>query len=241
MTRSNARQSGWRWRWGLTREALQLHRRTPGRSALNVFFFWSLVRGFCFLVFRVFYRVKLSGFENVPATGPVIFASNHQTHFDPILVGLVTYDRPFRAIARSTLFTFRPLAWLMLAIGAIPIRQGEGDAGALRAALGELEAGRTVLIFPEGTRTRDGAVQRFKPGIGLLIKRGKVPVVPVTLVGAHEVWPHGQSLPRPWGRIAVHAHPAIPYDELMKDGIEAAMTRLRRVIIGGEGGDHSLS
>jgi 1-acyl-sn-glycerol-3-phosphate acyltransferase len=112
----------------------------------------------------------------------------------------------------------------------ISLDQSKGDAGAMRAALGELAAGRCVLIFPEGTRTRDGAMHEFKPGAALIIRRSGAPVVPVAIEGAFDVWRIGTSLPRLSGRIAVRAGPALAAEELMRDGTAKALTRMHGLI-----------
>jgi 1-acyl-sn-glycerol-3-phosphate acyltransferase len=210
----------------MTRRFWQTERRAPGRPALSLILWWTGVRNLVWAFFKIVYRIRLSGLENVPATGPVIFISNHQTHFDPCLVGLVATDRPFRAMARLSLFENPVLAWIMRGIGAIELERGKGDAGAMKAALAELEAGRTVMLFPEGTRTRDGAIGPFQRGVTLLIKKSGATVVPVAIEGAFDVWPIGRKLPLLCGRISVRAGQTIDAEALMKDGPDAACQRL---------------
>lgn len=209
---------------------LQTSRRAPGRPPLSFLFWWTGVRNLVWLLHKVFYRIQLIGQENVPPTGPIIYVANHQSHLDPCIVGLVVTDRPFSGMARATLFKNRILAWIMRGIGAIELEQGKGDAGAMKAALKELEAGRCVLIYPEGTRTRDGALSEFQRGVMLLIKRSGAPVVPVALEGAFDIWPIGQTFPRLKGRIAVKTAPAIAAEDLLKEGPDAGLERLKRII-----------
>lgn len=209
---------------------LQTQRRAPGRPALSLLFWWTIVQRIVWAFFKIVYRIQLHGFEHIPGHGPVIYVSNHQTHFDPCLVGLVIRDRPFRAMARDTLFKNPIMSWIMHGIGAIELERGKGDAGAMKAALAELEAGRTVMLFPEGTRSRDGAIAPFHRGVMLIIKRSGAAVVPVAIEGAHGVWPYGQSKPQLSGRIAVMAGPAIPAEDLLINGPDAALDRLRREI-----------
>lgn len=207
--------------------ALQTHRRTPGWPRLTTLFWWTLVRGSLYFLFKMLYRFRIEGAEHVPRTGPIIYVSNHQSHLDPIIVGIVVGDRPFSGMARSTLFSNPVLAAIMRGIGVIALDQSKGDAGAMKAALAELSAGRCVLIFPEGTRTRDGAVHEFKAGAALLIRRSGAPVVPVAMEGAFDIWKIGTSFPKLSGRLAVRAAPAIAADELMRDGPDSALERLR--------------
>ena len=214
----------------MTRGWWQTHRRAPGRPGAALVLWWSGVSTIVYWFFKVFYRLRVYGRKYVPLTGPVIYVSNHQTNYDPCLAGLVVTDRPFRAMARVSLFKNPVLAWVMRSIGAIELDRDKGDAGAFKAALAELDAGRCVLMFPEGTRTRDGTIGEFKRGIALLIKRSGASVMPIAIEGAHEVWPIGHTLPRLTGRIAVTGGPVITDDELMKDGPDAASDRLRREI-----------
>jgi 1-acyl-sn-glycerol-3-phosphate acyltransferase len=194
-------------------------------------FWWTLVRFALFLIGKVLYRLRLSGGEHVPHTGPIIFLSNHQSHFDPPLVGILVGDRPFAAIARQSLFKF-PLGPIIRSIGSVAIDRDRGDTGAIKAALAELDAGRCVLIFPEGTRSRDGSIGEFQRGVMLLIKRApaNVSIVPVAVDGSHDAWPPSQRWPRLRGRIAVTAAPPISRDELMRDGSDDAARRLRSMI-----------
>lgn len=211
---------------------LQTSRRTPGRPALSVLFWWTFVRGLVLAFFKITYRIKRSGAEHVPPTGPIIYACNHQSHYDPCIIGVLVTDRPFTGMARATLFKSKVLAWLMRSIGAISLEQGKGDAGAMKAALAELEAGRCIMIYPEGTRTRDGALTAFQRGVMLLIKRSPpgTRVLPVAIEGAFDIWPIGQKHPRLTGRLAVKAAPAIPAAELLTGGPDAGLERLKKCI-----------
>ncbi len=193
-------------------------------------FWWNFVRGCLWFMFKMLYRFRTEGAEHVPDSGPIIYVSNHQSHLDPIIVGIVVGDRPFSGMARSTLFKNPILASIIRGIGVISLDQSKGDAGAMKAALGELEAGRCVLIFPEGTRTRDGSVLAFKPGVALIIRRSGASVVPVAMEGAYDIWRIGTPRPRLTGRLAVRAAAPIPAAELMKDGAEAALQRLHKQI-----------
>jgi 1-acyl-sn-glycerol-3-phosphate acyltransferase len=181
---------------------------------------------------KLCYRLHYEGQHNVPSTGPIIYVSNHQSHFDPILVGIPVGDRPFSGIARHTLFKSKIFAWVMHGIGAIELKRGESDTAAIKLAITELEAGRCVMLFPEGTRTRDGGLGEFKRGVMLLIKRApeSARIIPVAMEGAYDVWPTGSSRPRFTGRIAIEVGRPWTRDELLRDGPDAAMQRLRDAI-----------
>ena len=208
-------------------KCFQTRRRQPGRSALSVIFWWVVVSNFTLLLLKLFYRIRLIGKEHIPETGPAIFIANHQSFLDPCIVGVLTMDRPFSSLARASLFRNPFFAWIIRQLGAVPINQGRGHAGALRTALGELDAGRTVLLYPEGSRTPDGRMHEFQRGALLLIKKAKAPIIPIALEGAHDVWPIGRSMPRPTGRLAVKAGEPIDPETLMREHGDAPMEFLR--------------
>jgi len=208
----------------------QTSRRVPGRSTLRVLFWWTLIRGVVLLFLKFAYRIQMRGQGHVPATGPIIYASNHQSHIDPCIVGVLVTDRPFSGIARASLFAHPVLAWAMRGIGAVEIERGKPDTAAMKAALAELEQGRCVLIFPEGTRTRDGALGEFQRGVMLLIKKSGAIVVPVAMEGAHDIWAYGTAKPKLTGRLAVQCGIPISAEELLKGGPDAGLERLKREI-----------
>jgi 1-acyl-sn-glycerol-3-phosphate acyltransferase len=154
--------------------------------------------------FRLFFGVRTEGSRHVPATGPVVLLSNHQSHLDPPLIGCFTH-RPLAIMARDTLFR-GVLGALIRSYDAIPIdREGSGLAG-IRATLKRLKQGSAVLMFPEGTRSADGKLQPLKPGFCSLVRRGGVTIVPMAIAGAYEAWPRTARWPRPrriamvWGQ-----------------------------------------
>lgn len=176
----------------------------------------TLFQRFCYDAFRVVcrlgavcvFRMRCHGREYVPAEGGVIVLSNHQSHFDPILVGLAI-DRRLNFLARKSLFRSPVLRPLLELFGSIPIdREGSGFGG-LKETLKRLKRGEMVLIFPEGTRTHTGEVGPLKPGFIPLARRGGAPLLPVAMAGAFEAWPRSRSLPRP-ARIALCFGEPIP-------------------------------
>lgn len=210
--------------------SLQVRRRAPGRSVISTIGAWIFLRHFTWLIFRLLYRIEQRGVEHVPERGSAIFASNHQSNLDPMIVGILTWDRGFAAMARSGLFGFKPLAWLMTFIGAIPIQRGKSDRAAMRTAQDLLEKGSTVLLFPEGTRSVDGSLGTFRRGVALLARRAKAPIVPVALEGATDIWPRGRKFPRLRGWIGVQAGPAITVEEIAGMSDDQTLTLLRERI-----------
>jgi 1-acyl-sn-glycerol-3-phosphate acyltransferase len=173
---------------------------------------YQLWRRLLKLVAVLVYRVRFSGRENIPATGGVLVVSNHQSHFDPPLVG-IGCRRQMNYVARETLFRFRPFGWFLWSVGAIPIdRDGLGLSG-IKESLKRLKRGEMVLIFPEGTRTFDGEIAPFRPGFTALAARSNAAILPVAVEGAFQVWPRTKKFPG-FGRIRVHFGRPIPHSEI---------------------------
>jgi 1-acyl-sn-glycerol-3-phosphate acyltransferase len=137
----------------------------------------------------------MEGRRRIPRTGPVLILANHQSFFDPIALGVIA-PRPLVYLARKTLFTPGGFGWLISSLNAVPIDQeGVGKEG-LRTVVRELQAGKAVVVFPEGTRTETGALSPLKPGVLLLVKRVRVTIVPVGIAGAFEALPYWEKVPK---------------------------------------------
>ncbi|OIO60757.1 MAG: 1-acyl-sn-glycerol-3-phosphate acyltransferase [Verrucomicrobia bacterium CG_4_10_14_3_um_filter_43_23] len=146
-------------------------------------------------LFNLMFRCDSVGAENVPKEGPFILACNHVSYFDPFLAGS-QFRRRIYFFARKTLFSSRFKAWILNRFHAIPVdRDGDSDVGALKRVFKVLESGNGILLFPEGTRSKDGQVQPGKRGVGMIACRTQVPVVPVRFFGAFEAWRKGDKLP----------------------------------------------
>jgi 1-acyl-sn-glycerol-3-phosphate acyltransferase len=202
-------------------------RRSTQRS-LPKRLWYDFLRVFCRMTGVVVFGIRVRGREHVPATGGALVLSNHQSHLDPVLVGLAT-DRRLNYLARDTLFGFAPFRWLIKSLDAIPLdREGIG-LGGLKETLKRLKRGELVLIFPEGTRTRDGEVGRFKPGFCALARRANVPLLPVGIDGAFDSWPRTQPLPLPAMIHIQFGEPLAP-EEIGRFDDEALVAEIRRRI-----------
>jgi 1-acyl-sn-glycerol-3-phosphate acyltransferase len=137
--------------------------------------------------------------EPLPPAGGLVVLSSHQSHLDPLLLGLAA-DRRLSSLARSSLFTFGPFGAVITALDAIPINREASTVQAMKTVIDRLRHGAAVVIFPEGSRTADGRLGTMKGGFTLLAKKAGVPIVPVAIVGAYECWPRTRLMPRP-GRI----------------------------------------
>ncbi|MHC4220987.1 MAG: lysophospholipid acyltransferase family protein [Planctomycetota bacterium] len=138
-------------------------------------------------------KLSFYGLENIPDEGGFIITSNHQSYLDPIFCGL-HIKRPFYYLARDSLFTPWLTGRLIASLTTIPVRRGEADMSAMRQVIGRLKEGHGVCLFPEATRTRDGKITPFKPGFGLLCRRGNAAVLPVVIEGAFECWPRHKKM-----------------------------------------------
>lgn len=188
--------------------------------------FYSFLRIASRAIGILFFRLRVVGRENYPRDGAALICANHQSFFDPVLVGL-TCERRMNYLARESLFKVPVLKQLIRYLDAIPIdRDGMGLAG-LKETLRRLKRGEMVLIFPEGTRTADGELQPLKPGFCSLARRGRAPLVPVGLDGAYQAWPRTQRLPGLAALYLVIGEPLSPQlvESLTDDALVAEVQR----------------
>jgi 1-acyl-sn-glycerol-3-phosphate acyltransferase len=133
-------------------------------------------------------RLQAEGLEELPAEGPVLLVGNHDSHWDPVAVGVAALRRrQVKALAKSTLWDVRGLKPVLDGMGQIPIERGAGDAGALSRAIEELRAGACIGVFPEGTRSR-GEVLRPRSGVGrLALEVPEAKLICVAIEGTSEM------------------------------------------------------
>lgn len=203
-------------------------RRMPDRSVIAGL--WVDVCTYiCLATMKTFFGYHMHGRDRIPRTGALIFVCNHQSYLDPVLNGVAVHDRSPRPMAKKELFAFKPFAWLLKSVGTIPLRGSAADKESMRIAIAELSAGRTVLIYPEGSRSYAGAMTPFKAGVGILFKRSTARVVPIGMDGACDAWPRGKRF-RLFRRIDCEVGEAIAMDDLMADGVKPALARLEHEV-----------
>ncbi|MFZ6052383.1 lysophospholipid acyltransferase family protein [Halocola ammonii] len=184
-------------------------------------FFWKPSIGFKFvsdmwsavIMAVVGIRLKVFGKENVPKTGGKIFVANHESHFDiPVLFASI--PEPVYFIAKKELKKVPFMGWYMALLGMIFIDRSNREKAmkSMKKAGKLIKDGRSVISFPEGTRSKDGVIKMFKRGSFIIAKESNVPIVPIAVSGTWEVLAPGKSKIRP-GKVKVKiGHPILPQD-----------------------------
>ncbi len=165
--------------------------------------------GFCHVLVRILARFWLSlsaaqveGREHIPSSGGFILASNHCSHFDPPILAIAS-PRPLSYFAKQELFANPIFSAVIRRLGAFPVERGSGDQAALGRAIQLLASGYALVIFPEGTRSRDGKLGRAKLGAALMAVKAKVPILPVFIDGSFHAWSKGGPIRRAPVRVRI--------------------------------------
>lgn len=192
--------------------------------------YWIL-RSICVLLCKIFFRVKVYGRRNIPKNGGFILASNHLSHLDPVVLGVVC-PRRLNFMARHDLFLHRFFGGLISRLGAFPVKRNTADRWALKEAMKRLNRGGGLVLFPEGARQAGMNNQASVPqgGIGFLAAKVNVPVIPAYIKGTQTALPKGAKCIKP-GRVSVYFGEKIyierrlPYHEIAST-IMANITQL---------------
>ncbi|MDR3196062.1 MAG: 1-acyl-sn-glycerol-3-phosphate acyltransferase [Endomicrobium sp.] len=132
------------------------------------------------IMFKLFYRWRIEGTENMPKTGGAVIAPNHMSFFDPPLTG-AAMKRPLYFMAKKELFDIPVFGWIIKRTNAFSVKRGVQDMSAMRRAFSLLEKGRLLLVFPEGTRSKDGKLGEARSGAGMVACNAQVPLIPVKI------------------------------------------------------------
>jgi 1-acyl-sn-glycerol-3-phosphate acyltransferase len=195
---------------------------------------WSAL---LWLAVRLYFRLRVTGRENLPREGSFALVANHSSHADEVTLQSVLplrhIDRVFPVVAEDYFFR-TPMRSLFSAalLNAVPLQRSVGAKGGLEACHRLLDSGRDVLIvFPEGTRSTTGEMGRFKLGIGWLLANTSYTVVPAHIEGTHEAWPKGSKFPKP-KKVTIHLGKPMSFSAVNADreGYLAVASKLEAAV-----------
>ena len=175
---------------------------------MKVFYFFVII--LTRLIFKVFYGMRVYGHEHY-FKGGAILAPNHVSYFDPPIVAAASPEN-IHFLARETLFR----SWfgkMIAALNAHPVQGQVNNLKAIKTICGLLKKGYKVILFPEGTRSKDNTLGEIKPGIGMLVSRSETAIIPVYIHGTFKIWPRSRKFPRFFGRTAVVFGSPIHWDD----------------------------
>jgi 1-acyl-sn-glycerol-3-phosphate acyltransferase len=186
---------------------------------------------------RLLWRIEFRGVENIPQDlpGGLVVMANHQTYLDPMWICL-KINRKYRFMAWDAVFDWFFVGKAIRYLGAFPVNMEGGSIKAMKEALRALRDGATLIIFPEGEREfSDGEFLEFKSGAMRIAMEAGVPILPVTISGAHKIWAQDMKLPRFTGKVKLTYHPLfyVPKPEKgtdLREHIERLTEELKKVI-----------
>lgn len=158
---------------------------------------YLILRPIAILFFKILFRIKVFGKKNIPEKTGFILASNHKSYLDPVALGVAS-SRKLNFMARHDLFCNPLFSWVISTLGAFPVKRDSADLSALKEAMRRVKNGDVLVVFPEGSR-RINAVssQQPQPGIGFLVAKLDVPVIPAFIRGTEVALPKGTKFIRP--------------------------------------------
>jgi 1-acyl-sn-glycerol-3-phosphate acyltransferase len=184
---------------------------------------WSGFR----IMYATYFRWRVFNPERVPLEGPVILASNHASFLDPPLVGSGVH-RGINYLARDTLFRYPGVGWLLRKWNSVPVDREGGGAAGLKAILDRLLAGGAIILFPEGTRTKDGKLQPARSGIGLTVIKSTAAVVPARVFGTFEAYGRHMKFPKPHRVMVKYGRP-MHFEKLRVEAKRCSKPRLKEI------------
>jgi 1-acyl-sn-glycerol-3-phosphate acyltransferase len=189
---------------------------------------WWVSKQLTHLFALIWFRFRIEGRRHVPRTGPLLLVCNHLTMMDPFLTGSPT-QRWVVFVARDTLAKWRLVGWWLRAVGTVLIDREAPSKDQLKALTAFVAEGNAVALFPEGTRSRDGAVGPFRSGLELIVRRSGATVVPLGLDGIQRALPRGARFPRPRKVILRVGEPWSKERVLAPGGVEALRAEVARL------------
>lgn len=151
-----------------------------------MFSFYDSLHAILNFLFSLLFHLKVEGQDNIPKKGGVIIAANHISNWDPPMIG-TAMQRHLCTMAKEELFTIPVFSFIIRKLNAFPVRRGSFDRAAISAALTLLKEGHAVLLFPEGTRSKDGKLGEGKHGVAMLAAKTGVPIIPAAVIGTNVI------------------------------------------------------
>ncbi|HOK81002.1 MAG TPA: lysophospholipid acyltransferase family protein [bacterium] len=170
---------------------------------------WMAAKILGFFIFKLFFHLEVYGKENIPRSGKFVIAANHTSFLDPPLLGYIC-PKPIAYFTKQEQLVGL-FGMLITRLGAIPLSKSSMGKSDVRMALNVIKKGKGLLIFPEGTRSRTGQFLPARPGIGFIVLRAEVPVVPVYIKGSFRAMPPGRNFIRP-GKIVIRVGEQVVYN-----------------------------
>ena len=131
-------------------------------------------------IYKLVYNFHIEGIENIPQDRPLVMASNHRSYADPVILTM-PMKRPVTYMAKEELFKNKLFGWFIRKLGAFPVKRGAGDMSVIDDSINILKSGRNLVIFPEGTRSKDGSVGKGKTGVAMIAAMSGADVVPCAI------------------------------------------------------------
>lgn len=194
--------------------------RVIGKEKADASFAYKFMHTLLYGFFRLFYRIEVTGTEHVPK-GASIITPNHESYLDPPAIGVMVPDE-MHFVVNAYLFKIPILGRLIRKLNTHPIRGKNSELQVLKDVKDLLQKDYKIMMFPEGTRSRDGKIKRLdKRGVALLASLSNAPVVPAFIEGAFEIWPRKFPIPKLWGKLHIIFHPPIYWKDFAKKGSSA--------------------
>ncbi len=176
-------------------------------------------------IYKLVYNFHIEGIENIPQDRPLVMASNHRSYADPVILTM-PMKRPVTYMAKEELFKNKLFGWFITKLGAFPVKRGAGDMQVIDDSIAILNSGRNLVIFPEGTRSKDDKVGKGKTGVALIAAKSGADVIPCGIIFEGEKLKFRSKLTLRFGKV-------IPAEEIaVEDASPRALKDVKKRIMG---------
>ncbi len=173
--------------------------------------FYAFVYWFARSFFKLFFRLKIYGIENLRVGGGIL-AANHSSNFDPPVLS-ISCPEEVHFLAKESLFHIFILGWIIRRLNSHPVARSSSDITTFRELVRLVREGKKVIVFPEGGRSKDGELRPIQRGLSFIVQKGGCPIFPAYIQGTFEAWPTDKKLPKLFGKISVTFGKPIEWSE----------------------------